>query len=125
MHGKESLYYAMGEMAYAIAKSDGQVQKAERAKIAQIVSAGISKHEINFDFADTIFQVLQKDDPDAETSYRWAMKEFSEHSTHLTKEMADSFVKIMIEIATAFGVSTEEETSLVNRFRHDIGKLVH
>jgi hypothetical protein len=65
MDAKQHLYYALGIMAYAVAKSDGEVQNEERQMIHKIVVEE-SGHEIDFDYAEIIFSILQKEKQEAE-----------------------------------------------------------
>ena len=124
MHGIENVYYALGEMAYAIAKADGAVQKEERKKVHEIVAEEMRKSNINIDYAETIFQILDKDDNDAESSYEWAMQEFDENKTHLTPALVDQFIVIVDRIAEAFDLPSDREDALVARFKMDIKKLI-
>ncbi|MCG8575193.1 MAG: hypothetical protein MI810_09945 [Flavobacteriales bacterium] len=124
MHGLENIYYAMGEMAYAIAKADGTVQKEERQKIQEIVLEQTKQHNIDFDFAETIFLILEKDDPDAETSYEWAMQEFDENKIHLTPQLVNQFIVIADRIADAFDLPSKKEDDMVARFKIDIQALI-
>lgn len=124
MHGIENIYYALGEMAYAIAKADGAVQKEERKKVHEIVSEEIQKNNINIDYTDTIFKILDKDDNDAASSYEWAMQEFEENKTHLTPALVDQFVLIVDKIADAFDLPSDNEDAMVSRFKKDIRALI-
>jgi uncharacterized tellurite resistance protein B-like protein len=114
----------MGEMAYAIAKADGTVQKEERQKIQEIVLEQTKQHNIDFDFAETIFLILEKDDPDAETSYEWAMQEFDENKIHLTPQLVNQFIVIADRIADAFDLPSKKEDDMVARFKIDIQALI-
>ena len=114
----------MGEMAYAIAKADGHVQKEERKILHDILLEEIQHKNFDFDYAETIFLILQKDDPDSETSYKWAMQEFNENKLHLTKEMVEEFIVIADRIAAAFDLPSDKEDEIVARFKTDIRKLV-
>ncbi len=124
MHGLENIYYAMGEMAYAIAKADGAVQTEERKKIHEIVLDEIAHNNIDFDYTEAIFQILEKDDPDAETSYKWAMHEFDENKLHLTPELVNQFIIIADKIADAFDLDSVREEMMVARFKKDLRALI-
>ena len=124
MHGIENLYYALGEMAYAIAKADGIVQTEERKVIHEIVLEEIKQHDLDFDFAETIFMILEKDDSDADTSFKWAMQEFEENKLHLTPELVNKFIRVADRIAEAFDIPSDREDLLLARFKSAIRKLV-
>ena len=124
LEGKELIYYALGEMAYAVAKADGKVQVEERDKIHRIVMEETAHHNLDFDLAEIIFHILNKDDTDTKTSYDWAMAEFERHKQHLTKDLAIDFVAVVEKVALAFDSYTNKEKELVERFRKELGGLV-
>lgn len=117
------LHYAMGEIAYAMSGIDGKVQKEERKKFHDIVSAEIRCRHYNFDVSDIIYQVLDKDKQDPETAYNWGMHELRVNSHYLDPELKETFIRVAEKIAKAFPPVTEEEQKLLDRFRTDIGPL--
>ena len=52
----ESLHYAIGELAYSIARADGSVQQEERSKFHDIIEAELRCGDYAFDVSDIIFQ---------------------------------------------------------------------
>ncbi len=116
----QHLYYALGEAAYAIAKADGTVQAEERRKIHDIVVAETAHHELNFDYAEIIFHILNKDNTDSRTSYQWAINEFRKYKTNLTPDLAIDFIGIVEKVAAATRPGSSEESLLVDRFRKDM-----
>jgi predicted metal-dependent RNase len=62
MEAKERLYYALGELAYAVAMADGQINYEERNKLHDIVVKEIEAGNYNFDISGIIFQILQKEE---------------------------------------------------------------
>jgi uncharacterized tellurite resistance protein B-like protein len=124
MEGKENIYYALGEMAYAVAKADGTVQREERDKIHRIVLEETSHHKLDFDLAEIIFHILKKDDMDANTSYDWAMGEFRTHKQYLTADLVVDFTAVVEKVALAFDSYTKGEKKMVTRFRTELGSLV-
>lgn len=122
--GKENIYYALGEMAYAVAMADGKVQTAEREKIHRIVLEQMKHHDLDFDLTEIIFHVLKKDDTDVETSYKWAMSTFEEYRQYLTKDLVVDFIAVVEKVALAFNSYTKDEKKIVERFRKELGDLV-
>lgn len=120
MYGKENLYYALGELAYAVAQADGEVQGEERKKIHDIVVEATACHNHNFDISEIIFHILQKDRMNWETVYKWAIKEIKLHSHYLTEDMKVDFVAVIEKIARAFDSVTIEEKNVIDQFRKDI-----
>ena len=54
----QSLYYAMGEIAYAVASADGEVQKEERLRFHSIVAAELRCDHYGFDISGIVFQIM-------------------------------------------------------------------
>ena len=117
----ENLHTAIGELAYAVARADGTIQKEERQKFHDIVMAEIRSKDYNFDISEIIFKILDKDKiVDTETSYNWAIKEIRMNSHYLSPELKAKAIRVMEKIAEAFPPVTPKETSLLKRFREDI-----
>lgn len=125
MTSLQNLHSAIGELAYAIARSDGAIQKEERQKFHDIVAAELRCKDYDFDVSDIIFQVLEKDKfIDSKTAYDWAMKEIRTNSHYLSPELKATFVKVMEKVAKAFPPITIEEIGLLEKFKKDIAPLV-
>lgn len=123
MTPKENLHYAIAELAYAIAKADGQVQKAERQKFHDMVAAEIRCGDTYYDVADVGFQVLDKGDMDTATTYQWAMNEIKLNSHYLSPELKKEFVRFIEKIAKAYPPVTIEEENLIEKFKSDIAPI--
>ncbi|HEV7231649.1 MAG TPA: hypothetical protein VGO45_09995 [Bacteroidia bacterium] len=119
----QNLHYALGEMAYCIAKADGQVQEQERKKFHDIVAAEMRCGDMDFDLSDIIFSVMDKEGLDAETSYNWAMKENRLNSYYLSPELKETFIKVMEKMAKAWPPVTISEKSMLDRFKKDIAPI--
>jgi uncharacterized tellurite resistance protein B-like protein len=122
MDSKQHLYYALGALAYAVAKADGKVQIEEREKVREIVDRGL-QHTIDFNYTDIIFQILQKDKMGFKDVYHWAMHSFETAKYHLTPEIKKQFIQVIDEVAAAFPPTDPNEKALIARFGHDIDKL--
>jgi uncharacterized tellurite resistance protein B-like protein len=121
MTPKENLHYAIGELAYAVAKADGKIQKEERRKFAGIVAAELLMHDNDFDVSDIIFQVMDKEKfVTAKDAYDWAMKQIRLNSHYLSPELKKTFIRVMEKIAKAYPPVTIDEAKLIDRFKKDI-----
>ena len=116
----ENLHLAIGEIAYAVAKIDGKVQNEERQKFHNIVAAELRTKDYDFQISDIIFQIIDKDKMDAETTYDWAMKEIKLNSHYLSPELKLTFLRIMEKIAKAYPPVSLEEKKFIERFKKDI-----
>jgi uncharacterized tellurite resistance protein B-like protein len=119
----ENLYYAIGQLAYAVAISDGQVQKPERKKFHDLVAAGLRCEHYGFDISSIIFQILDKEHENVEDTYKWAINQVKVNSHYLSPELKATAIKVMEKVAQAFPPVTREEGKLIKRFRKDIAPL--
>ncbi len=62
MTGTERLYYALGQLAYAVAKADGKINGEERQKLHDIVVKESNCHNHNINVSEIIFHLLDKGD---------------------------------------------------------------
>ncbi|HEY4798208.1 MAG TPA: TerB family tellurite resistance protein [Bacteroidia bacterium] len=119
----ESLHYALGEMAYAIANADGKVQKEELKKFRNIVEAELRCKDYAFDVSDIIFHIMNRDHTDSKTSYEWAMNQIRLNSHYLSPQLKNTFIRVMEKIAKAFPPVTKSEQNLIDRFKKEIAPI--
>lgn len=120
---KQHLFYAVGILAYAVAKSDNKVQQEELKILKEIVKSEID-HEIDFGYTEIVFELLAKDGNSTETVYKWAMNSMELGKHHLTMDLKYKFCSILKKVAAAFPPSTEHEKELIQRFDSDIEKII-
>ena len=119
----ENLHYAIGEIAYAIARADGEVQKEERLKFHNIVEAELRCKDYSFSISDIVFQILDKDKTSVTYAYDWAIGEIKTNSHYLSPKLKATFIKVIEKIAKAYPPVTLEENNLIERFKKDIEPL--
>ena len=119
----ENLHYAIGELAYAVARADGSVQKEERKKFHDIVASELRCKDYAFDVSDIIFQMMDKDKTDSSSTYKWAMDEIKLNSHYLSPELKKTFIRVMEKVARAFPPVTDKEQDLINKFKRDIASI--
>jgi hypothetical protein len=125
MTPQENLHFAIGQLAYAIACADGDIQKEEYKKFHDIVVAGLSSKDYDFEVSDIIFQILEKEIPhtNGETVYKWAMKEIRMNSRYLSPALKETFINVMEMVAKAYPPVTNAESNLLERFKRDIANI--
>ena len=123
MQGAQLLYYALGELVYAVAKSDGVVQKSEQDELNRIVKEELAALNLSIDTTKIMVEILQEEDTEFETVYQWALKAFRKSQYYLTPELKDKFVKIIERVAAANPPITNEEQELILRFKRDMEEL--
>ncbi len=119
----ENLHYAIGQLAFTVAFSDGKVQREEREKFQNLILEALDNKEYGFSLSDIIFQIMDKDKVDAPTVYEWAMKEIKTNSHYLSPELKKRFIDIMEKVAAFYPPVTKEESSVIERFRKDIADI--
>ena len=119
----ENLHYAIGELAYAVARADGGVQKEERKKFHDIVAAELRCKDYAFDISDIIFQIMDKGKTDSATTYKWAMDEIRLNSHYLSPELKKVFIKVMEKVAKAFPPIKKNEQDIIDKFKKDIAAI--
>lgn len=120
MTALENLHYAIGELAYAIALADGEVQKEERLKFHNLVEAELRCKDYNFNVSDIIFQIIDKDKTSLQDAYDSAMKQIRTNSHYLSPELKATFIKVMEKVAKAYNPVTINEQNLIEKFKKDI-----
>jgi uncharacterized tellurite resistance protein B-like protein len=119
----ENLHYAIGEMAYAIARADGAVQKEERQKFHDIVEAELRMKDRGFNISDIIFKIMDKDKTSTEDAYNWAMGQIRVNSHYLSPQLKETFIKVIEKVAKAYAPVTIDETDIIEKFKKDIAPL--
>lgn len=119
----ENLHFAIGQLAFAVAFSDGKVQKEEREKFQAIVLQELKREDYSFDVSDIVFQIMEKDKMDSSTVYDWAMKEIKANGHYLSPELKQKFLLVMDRIANAYPPVTIDESSIINKFKKDIASI--
>jgi len=119
----QNLHYAIGELAYAIACSDGQIQKEERQKFHNLVSEELGKKHYAFDISSIIFQVMDKDSLSASDTYNQALKQIKMNSHYLSPELKETFIRVLEKVAAAYPPVTVDERNIIEKFKNDIEEL--
>ena len=119
MDSKQSLYYALGIFTYAIAKADGKIQLEEKEALHKIVEEE-TKHGMDFQYVEIIFQLLQKDKAGFDDVHKWALDALERGKYHLTPEIKEEFISVMKKVADAFPPKTGEEHEMINTFIQEI-----
>lgn len=123
MDNVQGLYYAFGQLAYAVAAADGAIQQEERNALHKLLASKFSDHNVDFDYSEIIFQILAKDHIKVHTAYEWAMKELKLNKHYLTEKKKSDFIEILQKIAESKKPVTIEEKNVISKFKEDIDPL--
>ncbi|MBC7864222.1 MAG: hypothetical protein IAF38_14690 [Bacteroidia bacterium] len=117
MSPRENLYYALGEMIYALSSVDGKIQKTEKDKLHEILTYEFSPEHPPIDYAEIVFKVFEKDHVSVQQAFDGAKHEFKLNSHYLSPKMKTHFIKVVQEVAHIYPPVTPEEQKMVNEFQ--------
>ena len=123
MHGKANLYFALGELCYAIAKADGTVQREERDRLFELVTQAQQANHWEYDVAHIIFHLLEKEHMPWRTVYDWAIEQLRLYNHYLTPAMKTEFLNVAETIAHAFDSVTIDEQNVLGMLRKDLAGI--
>jgi uncharacterized tellurite resistance protein B-like protein len=123
MSPRQQLCYALGELAYAVAKIDGEVVKAERQKLHDIISKELSPVDFNFEISKIIFEMVDKQNKDAETVYKDAVETIICFSDSFDHELRLVFLRALEKMERAEPPIANAQKELLQRFRNEIRQL--
>lgn len=123
MTAVENLYFAIGELAYAVASADGAIQKHERQKFHNIVVKELNNNNFNINVSDIIFKMLDKEKSSSKDSYNWAMHQIKINSHYLSPQLKETFMHVIAQIAEAYPPVTDTENVLLERFKTEIADI--
>ncbi len=123
MTPSENIYMATGELAYAIAKADGTIQREEKEKFEEILQDEFKDRIGTSNHAAIIFQILQKENLSADHAYRAALHELNINSHYLSAEMKEHIVHVIERVAKAFPPKIHEESILIRKFIVDVNAI--
>ena len=119
----QNLYYALGEVTYAISKADGAIEKKDKKKLNDILVEEFNKKSLGFDPAAIIFHILEKDRMDATIAYNWAIKEIKSNSHYVNEEMKAHFIHVLQRVTKAFPPLTTKEQFLIDSFINEVSSI--
>ena len=120
----ENLHYAIGELAYAIARADGEVQKEERRRFEQILNEELNEGEGHEKVGEIIFKLMDKRGYfDPASTYDLAMQTIRTNGHYLSPGLKAKFTRLLEKVAEAHPPVTSEENTILRKFRNDISSI--
>lgn len=118
----ENLHYAIGELAYAVARADGQIQKEEKRTFLDIINKELSQAEGYEKTGEIIFKLMEKREEtfDPQSTYDLAMQTIRMNGHYLSPQLKSDFIRLLERIAEAYPPVTREENIILKKFREDI-----
>ena len=121
MSPRENIFYAIGQLAYAMANADGKVQKEEQKKFLDDCLTELGAGADGPVIAEIIFKLLKKQaSSDTESAYELAMNTIRTNGHYLSPELKRKAIHLLHKVGEASEPFTNEERELLERFKRDI-----
>jgi hypothetical protein len=119
---KENIYYALGSLAYAIAKADGEIQKEELNIIRKNAQEILFSEDISNDFVDEIFDKLESKHISVEDAYNYAIDllEANKYEYDFYDSMKKKCILFLESIAGSFERESLKERNIIEEFKKAI-----
>ncbi|MCU0429227.1 MAG: TerB family tellurite resistance protein [Cytophagaceae bacterium] len=121
----QNIHQAMGSLAYAIAKADGEIQKEEKLMIQRIAQQELEISDMNQEYIVTMFSTLEKENISLEEAYRYALDtlEANRHDFDFTDSVKEKCIRFLEKISVSFEGISREEQDVIDRFKKDMVKF--
>jgi hypothetical protein len=123
MTPRQHLCYALGELAYAVAKIDGLVVKEERQKLHDIISKELSPIDFNYEIAKIIFETVDKQNKSAESVFTDAVDTIRSYSDSFDQQLRLVFLRTLEKMERAEPPVNNTQKQLLQKFRQEIKEL--
>ena len=80
-------------------------------------------HNINFKYAEFIFQLLEREIAGCKNTYEWALKELRKGRHYLSPEIKNKMVETLKQVANSFEKINSLEFDIINRFKKDLESI--
>ncbi|MFN3402491.1 MAG: TerB family tellurite resistance protein [Cytophagaceae bacterium] len=122
---KRNIHIAMGSLAYAIAKADGEIQEAEKQTIRSLAAKEFQLEDTDTEWIEQMFNQLQQQNISLEDAYNYALDtlEANRFDFDFTESMKKKCLTFMERVAEAFDDTSHEERSVISRFKKDMKKF--
>jgi uncharacterized tellurite resistance protein B-like protein len=112
------LYMGLGSVVYALAKTDGLLQREETETVRRI----LSQYEFG-DLALHAYDVKESYNVSVPEAYDFALRRFAANRFELNDGIKKRFVAVLEEVAEAYGGTSRKEAELIRQFRRDMRRL--
>jgi uncharacterized tellurite resistance protein B-like protein len=119
----QSLYFALGEIAYAIAKSDGKIQKEELVKLHSILEEELGKYPNETSTTEIIFELLKRENHSPSEMFKRGINEIKRNASFFNNDLRHHFINVIQKVAEAFPPVTPEEMKYLNKFNKTVSNI--
>jgi uncharacterized tellurite resistance protein B-like protein len=123
MDAMGNLFYALGQLSYAIANADGKIQREEKDNFHKILKEQFDAISPEMDTAEIIFELLRRDTIDTQTAYTWAINQIKLYSHHLDDNLKKGFITTIKKVAEVYPPVEPQEKALIEQFERDLKSI--
>lgn len=118
-----NLFYALGQLSYAIANADGKIQREEKDNFHKILKEQFDAISPEMDTAEIIFELLRIDAIDTQTAYNWAINQIKLYSHYLDDNLKKGFITTIKKVAEVYPPVEPQEKALIEQFERDLKSI--
>jgi uncharacterized tellurite resistance protein B-like protein len=123
MEAMGNLFYALGQLSYAIANADGKIQREEKDNFHKILKEQFDAISPEMDTAEIIFELLRIDAIDTQTAYNWAINQIKLYSHYLDDNLKKGFITTIKKVAEVYPPVEPQEKALIEQFERDLKSI--
>ncbi len=118
---KQNIQIAMGSLAYAIAKVDGEIQIEEKQVLKSLAQKEFELDDSDMGWIDKVFLNHEKENIRLEDAYKYALDvlEANRYEFDFDAKMKNKCIQFMEKVAESFRSSSAAEQILIERFKKD------
>lgn len=121
MEKREYLFYGFGQVSYAVAMSDGKVQKEEHYQLIKLLKEEFEILDIDFDVLEISFELMFRDGiENSLDAYSSGIKNIKTAKNFLNEELIAKFNRILMNIADSHKGVDPDEMKIIRNFNKDV-----
>lgn len=121
MEKREYLFYGFGQVCYALAMSDGKVQKSEHDDLIKLLKEEFEILDIDFDVLEISFELMSRDGiENSEEAYAHGIKNIQTGKQFVNDELLAKFNRILMNVADSYKGVDKDEMNFIRQFNKDI-----
>lgn len=124
MEKREYLFYGFGQICYALAMSDGKVQKAEHDDLIKLLKNEFEILDIDFDVLEISFELMFRDGVEnSEEAYKNGIKNMETGKKFINSDLTAKFNRILMNVGDSYKGVDQEEMNIIRQFNKDIEQI--
>ncbi len=122
----QQIYYALGLLAYSVAKADTNLTMRDRKELSQLLLDSATENDYAFaeSFANMIPHILEKERKDVDSTYNWVLYTLKANLKELNKKVKKSFISTIGKVVNRFPSSDHNSNvTILDRLNKDLNNL--